>query len=235
MKKLVIATAVAVLSGFASYAMEKTSLEKLNDYICEWSEELIAPISAERIERECEEFSTDPFKEKLQKEIGDDPLAQDAFKLFHAYDFVGLWKYWEQNNNHMLPNNAARFRDLLALAAPIINDNESDRPIVKKIITLVGKEKCIPYYIPQFPQFGYEMFFCIMKDTEWGTKNPKESLSRLCEHICYDIADNSIWPLVKEERILLMIVGSREDNGELMCRGRFKTMLKNGNFDDPGE
>jgi hypothetical protein len=51
MKKFVIAA--AVLYCFTSFGVEdhRTSVDKLNEYICEWSAKFTAPISAERIER----------------------------------------------------------------------------------------------------------------------------------------------------------------------------------------
>jgi hypothetical protein len=93
MKKFAVTAAVP--SCFVSFGMGKTTFDKFNDYVCEWSEELTALVSADRIKRKHSEFSTDLFKEKLREEIGNDTLAQEAFKLFHGRDFVGLWKHWK--------------------------------------------------------------------------------------------------------------------------------------------
>ncbi|MDR1236082.1 MAG: hypothetical protein LBJ96_03670 [Holosporaceae bacterium] len=212
MKKLVI-TATAVLFGSSLFAM-KTSREKLDDYVCEWSEEFTAPISAERTDRDWDEFSTEPFKAGLLEEIGDDSFAREAYDLFHAHDFVGLWKHCKQNNSNMLPENAAKFLELSALAAPIINIEESDRPLAGEIVNFVGKEKYNSSYtyIPQFPRFSYEMFFCVMVDIDCGAKPHNELLSHLFEYICGDISDNSVWSLVEKERALLRVVGVREDD-----------------------
>jgi hypothetical protein len=223
-KKLVI-TATAVLFGFASFGMEKTSREKLDDYVCEWSANFTAPFE-KRCKMNYDDFITEPFKAKLREEIGDDSSAQEGFNLFHAHDFVGLWKHWKENNSKMLPENAARFLDLSALATPIINTDENNRLLAGEIVDIVGKEKYNSSYtyIPRFPQFSYEMFFCIMRDTKRSTSNPEELLSHLCEYICSDIVNNSTWSLIKEEQTLLKIAGCREDIGEMDCIFNFSRM-----------
>jgi hypothetical protein len=223
MKKLVV-TATAVLFGSSLFAMEKNSREKLDDYVREWSANFTAPFE-KRCKMNYDDFITEPFKAGLLEEIGDDSSAEEAFNLFHAHDFVGLWKHWKENNSNMLPENAARFLDLSALATPIINTDENNRLFVGEIVDLVGKEKYNSSYtyVPQFPRFSYEMFFCVMVDSDCGAKFLNELLSHLCEYICGDISDNSMWSLIEEERNLLEIVGIREDDdvGGMDCMSNF--------------
>jgi hypothetical protein len=211
MKKLVI-TAVA-LFGFSSFTMEQASHKKFDDYVCEWSAKFTAPVN-ERRKINCGNFTTESFKEKLWEEISDDFFAREAYGLFHTHNFVGLWKYWKQNNGNMLAENAAKFLELSAFAVSIINVNEADRPLVGEIVNLVGREKYNSsyIYIPQFPQFSYEMFFCVMVDSDWGAKLCNELLSHLGEYICRNIANNSVWSSVEKERALLRVVGVREDD-----------------------
>ncbi|MDR1235799.1 MAG: hypothetical protein LBJ96_02220 [Holosporaceae bacterium] len=212
MKKLVI-TATAVLFGSSLFAMEKTSREKLDDYVSKWSEEFTASISAERTDGDWDEFSTEPFKAELLEEIGDDSPAREAFQFFHAHDFVGLWKHWEQNNNAMSQDNAVRFRDLLILAIPFINSKRSGKPFEKKITDLAGGEEKVRGYCTKYPQFSYEMFFCAMVDSDRNTKPHSEMLSQICERICHGISERSDWQLKEKEFDLMEIVGLREDVG----------------------
>jgi hypothetical protein len=226
MKKL--AVAAAVLSCSISFGMVKTTLDKFNAFVSEWSEELTAPVSAERIERDWDEFSTAPFKEKLQEEIGDDSLAQEAFKLFQGRDFVGLWNLWKEHNKTMSADNAGKFLDILILLAPILNEKESDRPIVKELVHIAGGGKSACNYVPQFQQFSYEMFFCLMVDSMWGSKSYDEFLSQMCEGICGNIGctKNDSWPSREKELSLRLIVGCREDDTNL-CSFRFSAMWEN--------
>jgi hypothetical protein len=225
MKKL--AVTAAVLSCSISFSMEKTTFDKFNDYVSEWSAKFTAPFR-ERCDINFEEFSTDSFKDKLLEEIGDDPLAQEAFKLFQGRDFVGLWNHWEKHNKSMLADNAGKFLDVLILLAPIINAEESNRQIVKKLVHIAGGGKNAYNYIPQFQRFSYEMFFCLMVDSKWGSKNYDEFLSQMCEGICRNTSriNNDSWPLQKKELSLRLIVGCREDATNL-CFSRFYAMWEN--------
>jgi hypothetical protein len=219
MKKLVIAA--AVLSSFSSFGMESSSSipDELGTYVNGWAKEFAGPFS-EAEGRDWSNFSTKPFTERLQREIGDDPLALHAFKLFHAHDFVELWKYWKENKVHMLRDNVARFLDLSALAARIININESDRIYVKEIVDIVGRKNYIPYYLPRFPQFCCEMFFCLAADTD----DHHDLLSRLCQNVSSDIANHQTWELNDAMLKLMIFFGSGEDIGEMDCNLDFRIM-----------
>jgi hypothetical protein len=222
MKKLVMAA--AVFSGLSLFGMEGGSpvSNEFDTYVRGWATEVTSPLS-EREERDYDDFSTQPFKERLLKEIGDDQAALKAFELFHAHDFVELWKHWKENKGHMLPDNAARFLDLSALAAPIININESDRIYVKEIVDTVGSKSYVDYYMPKFPQFCCEMFFCIAWDTDQNDccKNQNELLSRLCKKVSANIANHQEWVLSKEMLKLMILFGCGEDIGEMHCKFDF--------------
>jgi hypothetical protein len=133
---------------------------------------------------------------------------------------VELWKYLKKNKKHMLPDNAARFLDLSALAARIINVNESDRIYVKEIVDAVGRRNYVPYYLPKFPQFCCEMFFCLAADTDDHHGLP----SRLCQNVSSDIANHQKWELSDEMLKLVIFFGSGEDIGEMDCKLDFSIM-----------
>jgi hypothetical protein len=223
MKKLVVTA--ALLSCFASFGMESDLPvpNEFDNYVRGWAKGLADPLS--EIEgRDYDDFSTLPFEERLRKEIGNDPLALEAYNLFLAHDFVELWKYWKENNKRMLPDNAQRFLDLSALAARIININEHDRMYVKEIVDTVGRKSYVEYYMPRFPQFCCEMFFCVAIDTDQKdcAKNQYELLSRLCGNISADIANHQKWELSDEK--VMILFGCGEDVGEIDCKLDFDIM-----------
>jgi hypothetical protein len=216
MKKLVMAA--AVFSGLSLFGMESDSPvpNKFDTYVRRSATEVAAG-------RNYDDFSTQPFKERLLEEVGDDQTALKAFELFYTRYFVKVWKYWKKNNGHMRSDNAERFLDLLALAAPIMNLNESDRMYVKEIVDTVGSNSYVDYYKPRFPQFCCEMYFCIAWDTKnkGGTINPDILLSRICENVSADIANYQTWPLNEEMLKLMIIFGCGEDIGVMDCRFDF--------------
>jgi hypothetical protein len=219
MKKL--ATTAAVLCGFASFGMEQIVFDRFDIYVREWSAHLKSSLGEGERPQELP-FSTALFKEKLLAEIGEDPVACEIFELFHRHNFSGLWEYWQINKEAMLPNNFEKFRDLLMLSAPVIDLAKGTESCVKGIILMSDKSnitekiKEVLSYDSRFPQFSYEMLFCVMVDSDEDSSDDEVPimLSQACEEICGSIANRlnrPDWTLKEKEFSLLEIVGRRED------------------------
>jgi hypothetical protein len=215
MRKLVLTT--ALLSCFDLFGMEKTPLEKFNDYVSEWSEELTAPFSSERKRKNWSELTTKPFKEKLCAEIGEDSFALQGLDLFYLRKFPEFLEHWETNRESMLPSNAEKFRELLILLAPMMDLVEENEQYVKRIIGIAGKIENVVSYRTRFPQFSYEMFFCVTLEAN-NELDAVEKSRKYCglylqasEETCRHIASHFDWPHKKEELSLLRITGYYED------------------------
>jgi hypothetical protein len=219
MKKLVVAA--AVLFNFVSSGMDQ-----FNDYVLKWSAKVTAPARDRWGTLNRDDFSTKPFKDKLLGEMNDDHHAQKAFELFHEHDFTVFSEYWIQNNSNMLPENAGKFKDLVILSAIISNlidiDLQGEHGVhiepyasnVKKIIKIAGGLNNVSSYNPQFPQFSFEMFFCVTIDTQRGGGDNDPLISQASKEICSDIYEGEEkWPLKEEKWNILGIVGCREDAG----------------------
>jgi hypothetical protein len=216
MKKLTAAV-IAVLCNFVSFGMENAAdvFEKLDRHIHKWSAKLIAPVK-ERWNPNGEKFTTAPFKDKLLAEIGEDPAAREAFKLFHEHNFPKCWEYQRDHNHEMSPDNSEKFKDLLMLAAPVIDLTDGTESCVREIILtsdkpdIIEKIRDVLSRVSEFPRFSWEMFFCLTADTKWGSETCNSLLSQAGKEICRSIADRSCWPLKEEEEKLLRITGQCE-------------------------
>jgi hypothetical protein len=168
-------------------------------------------------------LTTDPVKQKLRGEIGDDQVAIVAFELFQQHDFPGYINFWFKNKLAMRDDNADKLRDLLVLLAPVINMDKTNESWVLKIVNEAGGARMACDYVPVFSQFCYEMFLCVTLDTSGeaiGKYNGK--LSQGAEVLCEAIARNSEWELKEEELKFLGIVGFRESEGGWECIRDFK-------------
>lgn len=168
-------------------------------------------------------LTTDPVKQKLLKEIGDDPQAIEAFKLFHEHSFVEFTDCCISNFSMMLQANADKFREVLFEVAPVINLVNGSEPCIQKIIGIAGGARNVSNYIPTFPQFCYEMFLCLALDTSGEAVGKSDrKLSQAGVVTCEAIAHNSEWPLRAKELKFLEVVGCREDAGGSECICDFK-------------
>jgi hypothetical protein len=175
------------------------------------------------------QFTTDPFKHKLLEEIGDDPIAVEAFELFHQFRFFEFTLYCINNFSKMLQANADRLRELLFKAASVINLIDGSKPYIQKIIDIAGGARNVYDHAlrdSQFSQFCFEMLFCVMVETDG---NPPEGtkgcvISQACESRCSGIVETDLWPLAAKERELISIVDLREDEGGFGSEGIFRSM-----------
>ncbi|MDR2666963.1 MAG: hypothetical protein LBB34_02505 [Holosporales bacterium] len=120
--------------------------------------------------------------------------------------------------------NADRFRDLLFKAAPVINLVDGSGPWIRKIIEIAGGAGNVYDHVATFPQFCFEMLFCMMVDTSHRGLDGLQDcvISQACESMCTGIADSLTWPLADEEQRLLKIVGFREPEDGAECMEYFK-------------
>jgi hypothetical protein len=187
----------------------------------DWSNDFFIP--------EGVQFTTDPFKHKLLEEIGDDPLAAEAFELFHQHHFLEFTDHCISSLSSMSHVNADRFRELLFKAAPVINLVDGSEPWIRKIIDIAGGARNVydnALRDSQSSQFCFEMLFCVMVDTD---ENPPEGtkgcvISQACESRCSGIVNPLRWPLAEKERELISIVDRREDEGGFGSAGIFMDM-----------
>ncbi|MDR0695318.1 MAG: hypothetical protein LBF56_00910 [Holosporales bacterium] len=212
---------ICVLCNCITYGAETFSQEKFESYVHEWSRYLAAPIGkVSRPDRL--PFSMQLFKDKLLNEIGGDHLAVTAFNLLHQHEFTAFVDHCVDNLSKMSGDNGGRFRDLLITSAPVINLIKGSGPHIQKIIDIAGGARNILDHVPTFPQFCYEMLFCVMVDT--SHHGPEElynyELSRACEYVCSEVP--LTWSLAEEEGGLLGIVGIREDNDGYGCVSHFE-------------
>jgi hypothetical protein len=203
--------------------MDTPMLNALTEYFDEWFPEF-SPLHPDCRDRDWDEFSTEPLKNKIFEEIGNDEFGQNALGIFFQHNFVELLEYWEENNANMLFENSEKFKDLLIRLAPVINLNESDKQYVQRIVNIAGDAKSVFHYVPkswQSAQFCYETFFCVMVD-EMKNKERNTRLFLACKSRCSDIAAVSDWPLKANELVFLENAGYYEDfSGGSRCLWKF--------------
>jgi hypothetical protein len=184
----------------------------------DWSNDFFIPEGAH--------FTTDPFKQKLRDEIGADPIAIRAFELFHQHKFTDVVDCWETYTDSMTKLNSSKFFYILMSLAPILNLTTDNSHYVEKIVQIAGGAKNIYNYLlhgPDFLQFCFEMFFCVMVDSDEGAGETSDyQLSRASESICEWFAEGSQGAISADEINLMDIVGIREAEGGYGCISDFK-------------
>jgi hypothetical protein len=175
-------------------------------------------------ERRSEKFNTFSLDAKLLGEIGDDPSALEAYRLFHLYKFDEFLDCYLNNCAIMRPDNAEKIRELLILITPIVAESENiiekDREFdwdnkydeFKKTVFkfICNSEKATSDQI-KFPQFCYEVLGKAMIDADYNS-DLSDRLSVFLESICRFVHQRFKWDGHEIEGYMFKVVGLREND-----------------------
>jgi hypothetical protein len=230
MKKLVMATAVFV--SFTLFGMGKPARIACNEYMTEWSKEFSKPFQEQS--KDLTLFSISPLKEALREEFNGDQTALTCFNFFDAHNFTGFQEFWEANNSHMLPENAAKFREVLLLIANVIDLYFGNDEYIRRLVILAGGIKSLLTHIPSLEnvQFCFEMIFCLIMETENSEERAESMIFMTCKRLCERLTDHQdyvgYWQQMEENIIFLGSTDYTEDEIECIDKpenGEEYTML----------